>query len=107
MNELYPYLLQGFTDGNYPELAERSASIRNIIDNEESTFLATLDRGMTLLENVFTRSDLQHTKTIPPSVAFQLYDTFGFPFDLTLIIAQERGWTVDISGKKDPPLRLV
>ncbi|ORZ24201.1 alanyl-tRNA synthetase [Absidia repens] len=99
--ELYPFLIKSFPDGNYPELSERSASIRNIIGNEETTFLGTLDRGMALLENVFTRSDLQHNKTIPPTIAFQLYDTFGFPFDLTLIIAQERGWTVDIQEWKN------
>ncbi|KAI8097343.1 alanyl-tRNA synthetase [Halteromyces radiatus] len=98
LTELYPYLLQGFSNDIYPELEERASSIQSIIENEEKTFLTTLDRGMILLDNVFNRSDLQHSKTIPPSIAFQLYDTFGFPFDLTLIIAQERGWTVDIQA---------
>jgi alanyl-tRNA synthetase len=53
---------------------------------------------MALLENVFNQSDLQDKKEIPPHVAFQLYDTYGFPFDLTLIIARERGWNVNIQG---------
>ncbi|ORX49202.1 alanyl-tRNA synthetase [Hesseltinella vesiculosa] len=96
LTELYPSLLESFQQDMYPELYSRSSSIKNIIVNEETAFLATLDRGLTLLENVFTRSDLQHAKAIPPSIAFQLYDTFGFPFDLTSIIAKERGWTVDI-----------
>lgn len=98
LTDLYPSLLAGFTDGSYPELASRASSIRSIITNEETAFLATLDRGMALLENVFNQSDLQATKQIPPQIAFQLYDTYGFPFDLTLIIARERGWSVDIDG---------
>lgn len=98
LTDLYPTLLQGFTDGSYPELVTRASSIRSIITNEETAFLATLDRGMALLENVFNQSDLQDKKEIPPHVAFQLYDTYGFPFDLTLIIARERGWNVNIQG---------
>lgn len=91
-------MIAGFTDGSYPELSSRESSIKSIITNEETAFLATLDRGMSLLENVFNQPDLQQTKEIPPQVAFQLYDTYGFPFDLTLIIAKERGWSVDIEG---------
>ena len=98
MTELYPHLLQGFEDGSYPELASRASSICNVIANEEATFLTTLNRGLSLLSNIFTHPDHQKTKTIPPEVAFQLYDTFGFPFDLTLIIAQEKGWIVDLNG---------
>ncbi|GAA5807838.1 hypothetical protein MFLAVUS_001217 [Mucor flavus] len=98
LTDLYPTLLEGFTDGSYPELASRASSIRSIITNEETAFLATLDRGMALLENVFNQPDLQQTKEIPPNVAFQLYDTYGFPFDLTLIIAQEKGWSVNIEA---------
>lgn len=90
--------MAGFNDGSYSELVSRASSIRSIITNEETSFLATLDRGMSLLENVFNQTDLQQSKQIPPQVAFQLYDTYGFPFDLTLIIAQERGWSVDIEG---------
>lgn len=99
LTDLYPTLLEGFTDGSYPELTTRASSIRSIITNEETAFLATLDRGMALLENVFAQQDLQEKKEIPSQIAFQLYDTYGFPFDLTLIIAQERGWSVDIEGK--------
>ncbi|KAI8643919.1 alanyl-tRNA synthetase [Parasitella parasitica] len=98
LTDLYPSLLAGFSDGSYPELASRASSIRSIITNEETAFLATLDRGMALLENVFNQDDLQATKQIPPQVAFQLYDTYGFPFDLTLIIVRERGWFVDIDA---------
>ncbi|KAI9029004.1 alanyl-tRNA synthetase [Phycomyces nitens] len=96
LTDLYPHLLAGFEDGSYPELTSRASSIQSVVTNEERSFLATLDRGMALLDNVFSQPDLQKSKTIPPSIAFQLYDTFGFPFDLTLIIAQEKGWTVDI-----------
>lgn len=83
----------------YPELSSRAASICNVIANEEATFLKTLNRGLLLLNNVFEQPDLQQSKVIPPQVAFQLYDTYGFPFDLTLIIARERGWTVDMQGE--------
>ncbi|KAG0167643.1 hypothetical protein DFQ28_005696 [Apophysomyces sp. BC1034] len=98
LTDLYPSLLAGFNNGLYPELSDREGSICSIIVNEEAAFLATLDKGISLLENVFNQADLQQSKTIPPNIAFQLYDTYGFPFDLTLIIARERGWTVDINA---------
>lgn len=104
MTGLYPYLLQGFSDGSYPELTERGASICNVVQNEEAAFLTTLDRGLALLNNVFAQPNLQHTKQIPPQIAFQLYDTFGFPFDLTLNIALEKGWTIDMMGKQTSAL---
>ncbi|KAI9476048.1 MAG: alanyl-tRNA synthetase [Benjaminiella poitrasii] len=98
LTDLYPSLLAGFTDNLYPELVNRASSICSIIANEETSFLATLDRGMTVLENVFSQAELQKSKEIPSQVAFQLFDTYGFPFDLTLIIAKERGWSVDIEA---------
>ncbi|KAI8991542.1 alanyl-tRNA synthetase [Mycotypha africana] len=98
LTDLYPSLLSGFTDGSYPELQTRASSICTIINNEETAFLATLDRGMALLENVFNRPDLQDSKVIAPEIVFQLYDTYGFPFDLTFIIAKEKGWKVDINA---------
>ncbi|KAI7905661.1 alanyl-tRNA synthetase [Cokeromyces recurvatus] len=101
LTDLYPSLLAGFTDNLYSELASRASSIQSIIKNEETAFLATLDRGMALLENVFNQAELQESKQIPPQLAFQLYDTYGFPFDLTLIIASERGWSVDIAAVEE------
>ncbi|KAI9319612.1 alanyl-tRNA synthetase [Dichotomocladium elegans] len=98
LTDLYPHLLKGFTNGLYPELESRAASICSVIANEEATFLKTLNRGLALLNNIFEQPDLQEAKVIPPNVAYQLYDTYGFPFDLTLIIARERGWTVDMEA---------
>ncbi|KAG0740434.1 hypothetical protein G6F57_011371 [Rhizopus arrhizus] len=98
LSDLYPSLLKSFPPDLYPELSSRASSICSIITNEETSFLATLGRGMSLLENVFSQPDLQNAKIIPPHIAFQLYDTYGFPFDLTLIIAREKGWTVDIKA---------
>ncbi|KAI9274435.1 alanyl-tRNA synthetase [Phascolomyces articulosus] len=98
LTELYPHLLEGFVDGSYPDLTSRASSICNVIANEETTFLATLNRGLSLLNNIFLHPDHQKKKIISPDVAFQLYDTYGFPFDLTLIIAQEKGWTVDMKA---------
>ncbi|KAI7867975.1 alanyl-tRNA synthetase [Spinellus fusiger] len=101
LTALYPYLLEGFTDDTYPELTTRAASISSVIVNEEISFLSTMDRGMALLENVFQQPELQSTRTIPPDIAFQLYSTYGFPFDLTLIIAKEKGWTIDIEAVEE------
>ena len=56
---------------------------------EENSFLKTLDQGLVLLESIMTNSK---TKNIEGSKAFELYDTFGFPFDLTALIASEKGF---------------
>ena len=75
----------------YPELRERADFIRDVVKIEEERFGATLHRGMALLERAF----LEHPEKVPGETAFALYDTFGFPLDLTQIIAGERGREVD------------
>ena len=79
----------------YPSLEERRASIETVLLGEEERFARTLDRGMVLLER--TISDLSGD-TIPGAVAFELYDTYGFPVDLTADVARERGLGVDMTG---------
>ncbi|KAG0198797.1 hypothetical protein BGX28_007803 [Mortierella sp. GBA30] len=96
MTQLYPYLLESFKDGVYPEMTARQDSIKGVILQEEEIFMSTLSKGLALLEPVFKQKDLAKTKQVPADIAFRLYDTFGFPLDLTCLIAQERGWTVDL-----------
>jgi alanyl-tRNA synthetase len=75
----------------YPELREQQAIIRDGINSEEERFQRTLEQGMELFERVVAK----HGQMIPGSDAFQLHDTFGFPFDLTRELAQERAIQVD------------
>ena len=79
----------------YPLLEERRSSIEAVLLGEEERFARTLDRGMVLLER--TIGDLSGD-TIPGAVAFELYDTYGFPVDLTADVARERGLRVDTGG---------
>ncbi|KAI1314946.1 hypothetical protein EDD11_001531 [Mortierella claussenii] len=98
MTDLYPYLLESFGDGVYPDMASRQDSIKGIIHQEEEIFMGTLSKGLAILEPVFKQKDLASTKQVPAEIAFKLYDTFGFPLDLTVLIAEERGWTVDLAA---------
>lgn len=79
----------------FPELKEQQAQLEKALKLEEEQFAKTLDQGMKILEQ-----DLTELKgsVIPGEVAFKLYDTFGFPFDLTADIARERDLTVDEAG---------
>ena len=86
----------------YPELRQRSAHITETTRNEEERFLATIDGGMKRFDEIAPARPGQHTEEIRGTVsgddAFRLYDTFGFPIDLTELMARERGYTVDIIG---------
>jgi len=79
----------------YPELAERRQTIEDALAREERRFGETLDQGMKLLEGALAELD---GSEIPGAVAFKLYDTFGFPLDLTRDIARERALSVDDAG---------
>ena len=76
----------------YPELKREQPLAFNVIREEENSFLKTLDQGLVLLESIMTNSK---AKNIEGSKVFELYDTFGFPFDLTALIANEKGYNVD------------
>jgi alanyl-tRNA synthetase len=78
----------------YPELRRKAAEIREITEAEERRFLETIEGGLRRLEEIFASG----AKAIPGEEAFKLYDTFGFPIDLTQIIAGERGVEVDFAG---------
>ncbi len=80
----------------YPELQAQQTLISNVIKEEENAFLRTLDRGIRMLEDNMAKNAA--TKVIPGTDAFVLYDTYGFPIDLTELIAAEKGFTVDIKN---------
>ncbi|HXU04035.1 MAG TPA: alanine--tRNA ligase [Polyangia bacterium] len=81
--------------GVYPELIERASLIKKTSLDEETRFRETLDRGVRILTDAMgdARSD-----TVSGKLAFLLYGTYGFPVDLTRVIAQEHGWSVDEDG---------
>ena len=80
----------------YPELVEQKALIERTLKKEEEQFLKTLDRGLALLEQELVK--LGDSKTFPGDVAFKLYDTYGFPADLTQDVVRDRGYVVDQEG---------
>ncbi|RTE67032.1 alanine--tRNA ligase [Amphritea opalescens] len=79
----------------YPELKEKQAQVERILLKEEEQFAKTLDHGLRLLEEVI--ADLKGTE-IPGETVFKLYDTYGFPVDLTADVAREHELTVDMDG---------
>ena len=79
----------------FPELKEQYQLIENVIKEEESSFLSTLEQGLVLLDSVIKSSK---DKTIAGDKAFELYDTFGFPIDLTALILEEKGYQLDTEG---------
>lgn len=81
--------------GAYPELIKNQAQIERVLLLEEEQFEKTLDKGMAVLEDALNKLT---GSTIPGQVAFTLYDTYGFPLDLTNDIARERGLTIDTVG---------
>ncbi|HET6836710.1 MAG TPA: alanine--tRNA ligase [Gemmatimonadales bacterium] len=78
----------------YPELGVKAHYIHEVTQTEEQRFLETIEGGLKRLEEIFASG----LRTIPGAEAFKLYDTFGFPIDLTQIIAGERGVDVDLEG---------
>jgi alanyl-tRNA synthetase len=79
----------------YPELREQQQRVEAVILAEEQQFARTLDRGMTILEQAVGELD---SDTLPGELVFDLYDTYGFPVDLTNDIARERGLHLDMAG---------
>jgi alanyl-tRNA synthetase len=82
----------------YPELGERRRLIEQLTLEEETRFRRTLDRGLKLLEEEFGRMAAAGESRVPGEKVFQLYDTYGFPADLTAVIAGERGLGIDQPG---------
>ena len=82
----------------YPELVQNRAEVIRILTGEEERFLRTLDTGTTLLEECMARVRAEGGTAIPAAEAFQLHDTFGFPFELTQELAAEEDLAVDEAG---------
>ena len=80
---------------SFPELKDQQQLIENVVKEEEHSFLKTLDQGLLLLDNIVAENN---DKKIDGRKAFELYDTFGFPIDLTALILSERGYDLDEKG---------
>jgi alanyl-tRNA synthetase len=79
----------------FPEVVEKKDYIKKVIKAEEESFNATLDRGLELFEEVVNKLQKKKEKVIPGEDVFKLYDTFGFPVDLTNVMAREIGFAID------------
>ena len=82
----------------YPELRETEGFVSKVIRNEEERFSATLDAGLRMLREELEKLQRERRQELPGEVAFRLYDTFGFPIDLTTEILQEEGLSLDEEG---------
>eukprot|EP00095_Tigriopus_kingsejongensis_P001047 maker-scaffold397_size184017-snap-gene-0.41 protein:Tk01047 transcript:maker-scaffold397_size184017-snap-gene-0.41-mRNA-1 annotation:"alanine--trna cytoplasmic" len=81
----------------FPEVKKDPQTIKDIIDEEETQFLKTLSRGRKLLDRTIAKLP-EGTKVLPGDIAWRLYDTYGFPVDLTQLMSEERGLKVDIEA---------
>lgn len=93
MCKLVPQLIADMGE-QFPELVKQQSLIEKVIRDEEEAFLRTLDRGIRLMDNIMDKS--RESKVISGKDAFVLYDTYGFPIDLSELIASENGFTIDI-----------
>lgn len=82
----------------YPELKNREQHILSTIKEEESRFLQTLDHGTAIFQDEIKKLKSQNQKTVSGETLFKLYDTYGFPVDLTGVMATEQGLTIDEAG---------
>lgn len=94
MCDLIDILIQTMGDA-YPELISQRSLIENVIREEEESFLRTLETGIRLLDKIIDEALKNNTNEIDGKVAFELYDTFGFPLDLTELILREKNLTLN------------
>ncbi len=92
--KLIPVLLDILGEA-YPELKSQKEIIKKVIHKEEASFLKTLETGIRLLDKIMANTKEQEYNVIPGKVAFELYDTYGFPLDLTELIARENNLAVN------------
>ncbi len=97
--ELIPILAAQFEDV-FPEVKSQEEFIARVVREEESNFLRTLDKGLKRIEVIHTELEGAAKREIDASKSFELYDTYGFPLDLTALIAREKGLKVDEEGFK-------
>ena len=94
MHKLLPVLVDTMGEA-FPEIADRSEFVSTVIEAEEASFGRTLDRGLEIFASAATEAEKSKDKIITGENAFKLYDTFGFPLDLTGLMARERNLDVD------------
>ena len=97
--DLSATVIEGSKDG-YPELEEKKEFIFKVLTNEEKQFNKTIDQGLSILGNMEAALEAKGEKTLAGADAFKLYDTYGFPLDLTKEILEEKGYTIDEEGFK-------
>nr|MDQ3393877.1 alanine--tRNA ligase [Bacteroidota bacterium] len=94
--KLLPILSSQFSDV-FPEISIQENFVAKVIQEEEASFLRTLENGIRIFEEELKKAG-KEKPVISDSTAFKLYDTFGFPIDLTLLLAREKGASVDLEG---------
>ncbi|WP_353097309.1 alanine--tRNA ligase [Empedobacter brevis] len=93
--KLYPILKAEMGDF-FPELVKQETIVTGVIREEEASFLRTIEQGLNRLNQIIEQ--LGDSKMVPGDVVFELYDTFGFPADLSRIVAEDHGFTIDEAG---------
>lgn len=94
IHQLVPVLAKQMGEA-FPELPKQQKLINDVIFEEEKSFLRTIEQGLVRLDNLISKAE---GKTLNGAAVFELYDTFGFPPDLSRIIAEEKGYTIDEKG---------
>ncbi|AZA79913.1 alanine--tRNA ligase [Chryseobacterium sp. G0186] len=84
----------------FPELEKQGKLVSEVIKSEEESFLKTIETGLIRVEKLIQQTIADNLKVLPSEEVFELYDTYGFPDDLTRIIAEEKGLTIDEEGFK-------
>ena len=95
--DLSSIVIEVSKDG-YPELEEKKDYILKLLTNEEEKFNKTIDQGLSILQEMQSEMEKNNTKILSGKDVFRLYDTYGFPFDLTKEILDEKGYQVDEKG---------
>ena len=93
--KLYPILKSEMGDF-FPELVKQEGIVTGVIREEEASFLRTIEQGLNRLNQIIEQ--LGESKVVPGDIVFELYDTFGFPADLSRIVAEDHGFTIDEAG---------
>ncbi len=95
--KLVPTLAEVMGDA-FPEINKQQKHVQNVIQAEETNFGSTLDRGLEIFQKMISSSETKSSKIISGEDAFKLYDTYGFPVDLTRLMSNEHGFEVDEKG---------
>ncbi|MDD5723076.1 MAG: alanine--tRNA ligase [Syntrophales bacterium] len=100
LHDLVPVVIEKMKDC-YPELVDKESFVRKVVVNEEQRFMETLDTGLKILSDEIVSLKKKKGTVIPGDMVFRLYDTFGFPTDLTAEVARSQDLTLDMKGFDD------